>query len=403
MANKFLTNDKITYELLEQLNNSLVVSRKVNKTYSKHFGVEGAKIGDTVRVRLSQNYTVSNGAVLDVQDIVERNTVLSLDTRKHIALSYTHQDRVLSMDNYSEVVVKPQARRLAHEIETDVVALFKKLPRAIVWDTTNATVKATSTFFKAKAVLDEAYIPDFELNAFIGPQAQAVLSESLTQLAFNNEKSTTALDKNKVGRLANIDIFMSPLLGMHVMGSGVAETAIQVDGASQSTLSEGVIKIKGLVGTLKAGDTFSIAGVYNVNPVTGEEKASLAQFVVTEDVAAAGVNIKFSPAMVVTGPYKNVSALPANNAAVKFVGTASGKYEMGAIFNKNAFALVTADLPIVGDSNKCFRAGDEASGVSIRTVEVYDYVNDKNIIRADILYGVNVLDENQGVKLFTKI
>ena len=402
MANKFLTIDMITYEALLEFGNELNFAKKVNRTYSNQFGKEGAKIGDTVRVRLEQNYTVSDGASLELQDIVERNTTVEINKRKHIGLEYSQRDRVLSMDDMSRRIIKPAIKAIAHQVESDLIALIPQVPKMIVWDTNSGTQKPFSVFSKARAVLEDAYIPSSDLSAFIGPFANAVLADSLTQLAFNNEKSNKALDKNKVGHLAGIDIYTSPLLKGYVMGTAVEEATITVDGASQASLANGSVTIKGMVGTLKKGDTFTFAGVYDVNPITKDVRSTLKQFTVLEDVAAAGTVVKFAPAIVESGAYKNVSSVPANNAKVSFLGTSAGTYEMGVVFAKDAFALVSADLPLNADSNKCSRASDNEVGVSIRVTDVYEPKEDVTILRFDALYGVNTLDTNQAVKIATK-
>jgi hypothetical protein len=67
MANSLLTPTDVTRESLRVLHQKLNFIGNINRSYDKSFAEEGAKIGDTLKVRLPNQYTVRTGAAMDVE------------------------------------------------------------------------------------------------------------------------------------------------------------------------------------------------------------------------------------------------------------------------------------------------------------------------------------------------
>ena len=143
-------------------------------------------------------------------------------------------------------------------------------------------------------------------------------------------------------------------------------------------------------GILLAGDVFTIADVFAVNPVSKDTQDFLQQFVVTADAnsgASTGpATLTISPAPILTGPYQNISATIADGAAIVVVGTGATIYPQNLAFHRNAFALVMIPLEMPDGAN--FKARESKDGISIRVIKAYDIINSTDIIRLDILYGV---------------
>src|SRR4030067_3589334 len=140
--------------------------------------------------------------------------------------------------------------------------------------------------------------------------------------------------------------------------------------------------------TVKQGDVFTLAGVYAVNAETKQAYNFLQQFVATADVTLSGAGagtLSISPSIVTSGATQNVSAGPADNAALTFGRTASTAYPMNIAYHEDAFGLVTADLETAKGVD--FAAREVFDGVSMRIVRQYDITNDKFPCRIDVLYG----------------
>jgi hypothetical protein len=99
------------------------------------------------------------------------------------------------------------------------------------------------------------------------------------------------------------------------------------------------------------------------------------------------LTVAISPSITVTGPYKTVSASPADNAAITVLGAASAVTPQGLAYHKEAFAIACVQLELPMGVHMAARATDKETGLSIRTVSAYDITTDKFITRADIMYG----------------
>ncbi len=98
------------------------------------------------------------------------------------------------------------------------------------------------------------------------------------------------------------------------------------------------------------------------------------------------------------GPEQNVTALPADNAAITIDGTAGAgaTYGTNLAFSRDAVAFVTADLPLPPKKDA---SRMEYKGISLRVIQDYDTVNDMFLTRADILFGSNVIRPELAVRI----
>jgi hypothetical protein len=111
------------------------------------------------------------------------------------------------------------------------------------------------------------------------------------------------------------------------------------------------------------------------------------------------------PSFILTGPKKNVCAASGANLAttdfnaktLTFVGAASTSYVQSLMYHKNAYQFITGDLPLYEESNKCVRKVKD--GISIRCWQDSDIINDRLILRLDILYGFHALRPQWGCRL----
>jgi hypothetical protein len=138
---------------------------------------------------------------------------------------------------------------------------------------------------------------------------------------------------------------------------------------------------------VKKGDIFTLAGVNAVNPETKRNTGVLQQFVVTANKTGASnaiTDIAISPAITTTGPYQTVSALPADNAAVTFAGTAATAYAINMAYHRDALTLATIDLVM---PTNAFAHREMIDGISLRVWKGDDITNDKFPMRIDVLFG----------------
>lgn len=381
-ANNLLTIQMITNEALRILENNLAFTKQVNREYDSAFAKSGAKIGNTLNIRKPVKYGVTTGPGLSVQNTTETSTPLVLNTQAHVDVEFSSSDLALSIDEFSDRILKPMIAELANKIDMDGLALVKQVPDAVGSPT--ALADTLKTYLAAGVKLDNNSTPRDDTRAVVfGPTAQAGLVDNLKGLFSDVTEVSRQYKEGTMGKTAGFKFSMDQNVQSHTNGTGVANPVL-VNGASQSGSS---LTVSGLTGTLKAGDTFTIAGVYAVNPMSKQSTGQLRQFVVTTDVAAAGTSVSFSPDLVATGATKNVTALPANNAPLTFVGGAGATYETGVAFHKDAFTFATADLPLPKGVDMAARVSDSQLGISMRAVSDYLISSDQFVTRIDVLYG----------------
>lgn len=389
MANQILTISMITREAMRVLENNLQFTKGVNRQYDDKFGIEGAKIGSTLNVRLPARYVGRSGPVLSIENQTETYSPLTLSNQDGVDVQFTSADLELSMDDFSERYLMPAMANVANKI--DRAGLLQAYNVYQTVGTPGTTPSTLQTYLQAQAKLDFAAAPRDNLRSIImDPNAQAGIINNLTTL-FNPSKEISDQYKDgSMGKAIGAKWSMDQnVVSMTVgpQGGSPQVAAVPASGAS-------VLSTKGWTAAaalrLNQGDIFTIAGVYSVNPQSRATTGQLQQFVVTSAFSSDGSgngSVSISPAMISSGQFQNIDALPAVNAAITVLGTAGTVSPMNLCYHRDAFILGCADLPLPKGVDMASRVSDKKVGVSIRMVRAYDIVNDMFPCRLDVLYG----------------
>ena len=153
---------------------------------------------------------------------------------------------------------------------------------------------------------------------------------------------------------------------------------------------------------LNAGDTFYIAGVNASNPDSFIDSGNPQAFSLQAAISGAGGTPSFTISPPIIGPgsaLQTVTALPANNAQITFVGsTASVSGTMAAQTSKQtllahpaAFAFVMADLPAKLPGANAYRKNDKDTRISMRWAEQWNIQTDQEASRVDTIGGIGVI------------
>jgi hypothetical protein len=405
MANALITPDIIAKEALIQLENNLVFGNNVHREYKREF----AKVGDTVSIRKPVKFAVSDGATLSKQDVEEGKTSITVDQRKHVGWAFNTQDLTLKVEDYSERYIKPAMIALANKVDSSMAGLYTDVANRV--GTPGTTPNSFASVAAVAQRMDEMAVPnDGMRNLVLNPAAGYAIAGTAQSL-YMDKVAQSAYRKGAIGEIAGLNTFRSQNVRTHTTGT-YGGTPL-VNGADQD-VTYAAAKNTGTstlvtdgwssgATSLKKGDTFTIAGVFAVNPVPGEGSKDvlphLQQFTVMSDVSdtTGDMTITVKPAIIASGPHQTVSAAPADNAAITMVGTSATGYTQNIGFHKNAFALVTC--PLAMPDGVSFKASKSWRGLSIRVLKDYDIVNDEEIIRLDILYGLRAIYPELAVRL----
>jgi hypothetical protein len=392
MSNQLLTISKITNEALMVLENELTFTSEVDRNYDDQFAVVGAKIGNTVNVRRPGRFIGTTGPALNVEDFNETSVPVSLSTQFHVDTQFTTQDLALSLDMFSDRVLKPAIAAIANKIDRDGMSMAT-LNTANIVGTAGTPPTGLITYLTAAAYLDAEGAPrDGRRSCIVEPFTSATIVDSLKGLFVPQEAIGEQYRKGLMGRdSAGMNWKMDQNVVSQVFGSynGTATINTSTDAGilTSGWASTSVLTLsKSGTFTPNVGDTFTIANVYAVNPQNRQAYGSnkLRNFVVK---AISGNSVTVSPAVISAGQFQNVSITSAGASAVTPFNVTGTVSPQNIIMHRNAFTLAVADLELPEGVHFAGRASDKEIGLSMRVVRQYTINNDSIPTRLDVLYG----------------
>lgn len=378
-TNALLTPSIITKETLVILENNLVLAAKVNRQFENQF----AKIGSSLTIRKPNRFLVNTGPALQIQDIDEPSTSITISNQKHVDFEFTSQELTLTIEEYRERYLKPAAVKLANQVDRDVAANYTAVFNLV--GTPGTVPSSFQAIANVGQRMDEGAVPQDGRTLVLGPAAYWSLANALITL-YVRSVAEPAL-KGFLANIANFEVFMDQNMPAQTVGNYAGAGAVNGAGQTGSTLVTNNWT-DSIADLLNVGDVFSIANVYAVNPESGQSTQSLQNFVVTAQAASdSGGNstLDIYPAITTSGPYQTVTASPANGAAISVKGTAGVQYGQNIGFVRDAFGLVT--VPMELPQGVDFAAREAYKGISLRVVRAFDIFNDVTPCRMDVLYG----------------
>ena len=401
MANNLLTISKITNEALMVLENELTFTSEVDRNYDDQFAVVGAKIGATVNVRKPGRFIGTTGPALSVEDFNETSVPVTLSTQFHVDTQFTSQDLSLSLDMFSDRVLKPAVAAIANKMDRDGLVMAKNATANIV-GTAGTPPTGLITYLTAGAYLDSEGAPrDGRRSCVIEPFTSATIVDSLKGLFNPNPKISKQYEKGMMGTdSSGMNWKMDQNVVNQTFGSYATATSfscqtatatgfLTTGWASTSTIA---LSVATATAGLKQGDVIQIAGVYAVNPQNRQAYGSnkLRNFVVQADVTVATsstTSVVVSPAVITAGQFQNVSVTSPGASTVTPFNNTGVVSPQNIIMHRNAFCLAVADLELPEGVHFAGRASDKELGLSMRVVRQYTINNDSIPTRLDVLYG----------------
>lgn len=401
MANDILTIDMVTAETQAIFHNMIAFSGQAYRGYDDRFGNNGAQIGDSIRIRNPARHKVRTTKALNVQDTDEDYVTLTLDQQAGVDTYFSTKELTLDINSFSEQILRPKISQLVSHVDhRGLQTAFQNM----FWNVgTPGTSPATAAvLLDAGEKIDYWAAPrDGNRAVCVNPAANAKLVNGLKGLFHPGD---TIAENYRQGvlnasQLGFRELAMTQNVATLTTGTGCDSAAPLVD---TTTLAEGftTLNIDGLDGatdTFKAGEKFTIANVYSINPETRESTGQLQQFVITADATAAGsqVELTISPAVYTNlasdtskqTVYTTEASLAAldGNAITFAATTASTTYPQNIAMHRDAVCLGTADLEVPEGVH--FAGRSEMDGISIRIVRQYDINNDNIPARIDCLHG----------------
>lgn len=415
MADSFLTHSMIAERALFDLQNELTMSRHVYKGYTQEFvtPVGGYKKGASVTIHLPNRFRAKTSSItLDTVDIQEQSTTVSVDELAHVDWDFLESDLTLSIEDFSRKYIRPATVTLANVVDLNGCSEYANIYNLV--GTAGTTPSTFGVLADAATRMDNEAVPRTDRVCVFSPKAHWSMADGELKGVFQQRIVDSLLRKGFIGNFALMDFFMDQNIQTHtvgtwnagstgVMNGATAEgaTSLVTDGWANSTV------------VLQAGDVFTVADVYGVNPISGQvwEGNELRQFVCTAQCTSDGsgnATISIAPKIYSSAatedylPYQTVGTLPANGAALTVVGSDATGYPQNLAFHPDCFALTMVPYTrpkSAGQSVMWAQASDPQLGLSITVATSFDITNYKEITRLDILYGWDTIRPELGCRI----
>lgn len=268
---------------------------------------------------------------------------------------------------------------------------------------------------QADAAMTEIGVPLANRKAFLSPRNYNSMAGNLAKPQTSGLRETMdAYQKAWVGDVAGFDTYKNDQSVRLAAASGGVTT---VNGAGQyyvpkatSTAATGETEnvdnrystlavTAATYANIKAGDAFTIAGVNSVHLITKQDTGQLQTFRVIGK-PAAGV-ILIAPALISGGgatkaelEYKNVTATPANGAAITWLNTTTA--ELNPFFVKDNLLLLPGSFSVEEGAGWLSMRATTEMGIAITYVRQGE-INDLTMkFRWDIDFGTALTNPQMG-------
>ena len=425
MANAFSKEEVVAFEeMLQGFEDALVMSKLANVYSTDSSTMERAN--DTIWRPvpfIAQSYDGSD-ATSNFGDNTELSVPATIGYQKHSTAALTAKEL---RDMLKEGRLgKAAMQKLASDINLSMASVAA-LQGTVVVDKTGAA-SGYSDIASAEEAFNRLGVSMFDRYLALSSKDYNGLANDLAGRATPNAVVTDAYSKSLIGMdVAGFQTHKLDYANRIAAGSAVTVTIGAADQyytpASTSTASTGEVgnvdnryqtitidtDVTNIESSVAAGDCFTIAGVNEVHHITKEDTGELKTFRVISIESGTGSadgTIKISPPIISNGgstdaeaQYQNVSATPANGAAITFLNTTAAN--INPFWQKDALEIIPGRLSIDPEAGaKVLRATLE-NGIEVVMQKQFDINTQKTKYRWDVLYGVvNKSPEQSGILLF---
>jgi hypothetical protein len=360
-------------------------------------------------------------------DVTQLSVPISLGFDKAVPWTLTSND--LNDPQQRERKMRSAIQKLSSDINVAIASVAGIQGTLVVKRTSAAS--GYDDLSLANALMEEQGVVDMgsSRKAFIHTRDYALMAGQLAKPQTSaNPKVNKAFEDGFVGPVAGFDTYSAEYT---YRLTAAAATGVTINGANQryvpkatSTAATGEtsnvdnryqsLNVTVTSGTIKVGDRFTILGVNAVNAITKVDTNQLRTFTVTAIVTGGGGTgtIQISPPIIAadsspTAPeseYKNVTATPANGAAITFLNTVSSN--VAVFWDERAIELLPGRNGVDGqmaESGATYLTGATDLGVQLIMYKFFDINSKTYKYRCDTRFGVGMVNPMMaGVILFSQ-
>ncbi|MCG7873175.1 MAG: P22 phage major capsid protein family protein [Candidatus Thiodiazotropha sp. 6PLUC7] len=438
--NKLLTPKIILAETLRLVHQEASFISNINKSYDKKFAKKGAKVGDTIEVRLPNQYTVRRGAKMEPQDTKETKKKIKISNQIGVDIEFTSKELTLDLDRFSERFLVPAAKALVSNIESSILSAVH--PKITSWSLVRNNDPIFKKILEGNERLSAKLCPDDNHRHFwMNTHDSANLLDEVKGLFNPQEKMSSLHSSGHLGRIANNNFYTNTHLQTFsndlVNDSNPGESGTLVlkkpirrapkDGEPIRELFLSWKYNREGTGHEKEDTIYKALESDKIKPGTGIEIKDLLMLhsqtkellpyhwrgVVTECVSQDEETSKVTIDPPIywedevtinsnVGTFdKNLSQITESelvNLALIKKTPLDMPPRLMIQAHRDAFVFGTADL--VMPDGVDFKSRQNHEGISMRIIRKYDYKQDSFPCRIDILYGYEYLRDEMAHKYF---
>lgn len=418
MASAFSREEQVIFdEVLEGFDDMLVLG-KAATVFNPLDAEQQARAGDRMWLPMPQISASYDGfdQTSNFGDLTELSVPVTIGYHKVVPQKFSSKD--LRVESALRNRGKAAKQKLASDIN---LALFNTAAlQGSVFIKRTGAATGFDDVSMADAALTETGVPQGDRVMFLAPRVANLMAGNLASRATTNDRDATAYEKALIDTgIAGFDVFKND---QSISLAAATGGAILVNGADQylepaatSTAATGevsnvdnrysdLVVDGGTYANIKAGDAFTIAGVNSVNMITKQDTGQLQTFRVISKPASN--TIRIAPAIISNGgstragaEYQNVTATPADNAALTWLNTTAAP--MSPFFVRGALLLVPGSYAVdPEDGWQTMRATTDL-GVAV-TYTRQGEINDLSVkARWEVDFGTSLTNPQfAGVEMF---
>ena len=422
MANAFNKEERVAFEnILEGFQDALVLSRNVSVYNTDQTMMERT---NNVIWRpmpyIAQSFSGTD-MTSNFKDFTQLSVPATIGFNRSVPWVLTATEL---RDSLQEGRLGDSAKqKLASDINTSLMTVAANQGTLVVKRTSAAS--GFDDVALAEAAMDEIGVQSFDRYLALSTRDYNGMASNLAGRQTLQGKPVTAYEKAYVGTVASFETYKMDYATRLTAAAGVTVT---VNGANQyftpratSTAGTGEtanvdnryqnLTIAVSSGTVKVGDAFTIAGVNSVHAITKQDTGQLKTFRITAIVSGAGGSgvVTISPPIISGGgstdaelQYKNVTATPANGAAITFLNTAAAY--VNPFWQRDALEILPGRYAVPADAGAAVMRATTDQGIELVMQKQYDINTMKVKYRLDTLFGVvNKQPEMSGIILFSQV
>jgi hypothetical protein len=357
-----------------------------------------------------------------VQDTVFGSEIFKVNKTFGSSMGYGDFVKIRDLGEAREsLAIRNAAMQLAEKIDKYVLGVASGAANNWTGTDPGSAVNSFGEFMAGYTRLKEEGVEDGDIRAALTYGDKQALGEAVINFNATDQLATGAFRSGFTGAIGGIPVMFTQQLPAHT--NGTDHTTVTVDGANQNVDYSAVatsgapgqymtqlINLTGVTattGTITAGSVFTIANVYAWDNRAQQTTGRLQQFLVVDGDAGDGsadVSLRIYPAIIVQGDgdvntaHATVDSIPADTAAVTFIGDASEVLVPRLMIQKQAIVVNTADL-ILPHSGQASRKQLTKVPLSVRMWQDSDFDTGAHSVRFDVALTANIRDRRRIVRI----